>query len=221
MSPDPKIFSKQRMLDPQQWNMYAYVRNNPMIAIDPDGREMKIILLNSAGYSGKTMDALSKNLQGTFTKAGVLNVSVEVINSPTRWQAIKADLASVADSHTTTVELAAGSGKEKGLVSLDPATSNTQELGKEMGEIPGHGMSAVNGPAAIKGAENGDDNVSALAGPTKHEIGHEAGLGHNNDSQVMQEDFDKRDLNNPNLQFTPAEQKQLQQQFNRKDEKQQ
>ena len=41
------------------------------------------------------------------------------------------------------------------------------------------------------------------------------------DSQVMQEDFDKRDLNNPNLQFTPNEQKKLQQQFNRKDEKQQ
>jgi hypothetical protein len=90
-----------------------------------------------------------------------------------------------------------------------------------MGEIPGHGMSAVDGPAAIKGAEQGDDNVAALAGPTKHEIGHEAGLDHNIDSQVMQEDFDKRDLNNPNLQFTPNEQKKLQQQFNRKDEKQQ
>jgi RHS repeat-associated protein len=37
-SPDPKMISKQRMLDPQQWNMYEYARNNPLLFIDPDGR---------------------------------------------------------------------------------------------------------------------------------------------------------------------------------------
>ncbi len=31
------------MFDPQQWNMYEYARNNPMIAIDPDGREVKLL----------------------------------------------------------------------------------------------------------------------------------------------------------------------------------
>jgi RHS repeat-associated protein len=30
----------QSPIDPQSWNLYAYVRNNPLIATDPDGRAM-------------------------------------------------------------------------------------------------------------------------------------------------------------------------------------
>ncbi len=37
-SPDPKMLSSQRLYDPQQWNMYQYGRNNPIII--PDGREV-------------------------------------------------------------------------------------------------------------------------------------------------------------------------------------
>lgn len=29
-SPDPVHILKQKLLDAQQWNMYAYVRNNPL-----------------------------------------------------------------------------------------------------------------------------------------------------------------------------------------------
>ncbi len=36
-SADPVGIMKQKMLDPQQWNMYAYARNNPLAVIDPDG----------------------------------------------------------------------------------------------------------------------------------------------------------------------------------------
>ena len=43
MSPDPKQVTKQRMFDPQQWNMYSYTRNNPMVAVDPDGRELRFV----------------------------------------------------------------------------------------------------------------------------------------------------------------------------------
>ena len=31
----------QRLLDPQQWNMYSYTRNNPLIFVDPDGKELR------------------------------------------------------------------------------------------------------------------------------------------------------------------------------------
>lgn len=40
VQPDPKIMSRQRMFDPQQWNMYSYSRNNPTSMTDPDGKEV-------------------------------------------------------------------------------------------------------------------------------------------------------------------------------------
>jgi len=36
-SADPIGIMKQKLLDPQQWNMYAYVRNNPLRLLDPTG----------------------------------------------------------------------------------------------------------------------------------------------------------------------------------------
>jgi RHS repeat-associated protein len=36
-SADPIHFLPQKILDPQQWNMYAYVRNNPLRLFDPSG----------------------------------------------------------------------------------------------------------------------------------------------------------------------------------------
>lgn len=37
MSPDPSGLLAQHPEDPQSWNLYAYVRNNPLILIDPNG----------------------------------------------------------------------------------------------------------------------------------------------------------------------------------------
>jgi RHS repeat-associated protein len=34
---DPIQYSKQRLLDPQEWNMYAYARGNPLVIMDPTG----------------------------------------------------------------------------------------------------------------------------------------------------------------------------------------
>ena len=36
-SRDPIQYSKQRILDPQQWNMYSYARGNPLRLTDPTG----------------------------------------------------------------------------------------------------------------------------------------------------------------------------------------
>ena len=38
MSPDPTRIMKQKFTDPQQWNMYAYVRNNPLRLVDDNGK---------------------------------------------------------------------------------------------------------------------------------------------------------------------------------------
>jgi len=42
MSPDPLQISKQKLIDPQQWNMYSYTRNNPLRFIDPTGKAIEL-----------------------------------------------------------------------------------------------------------------------------------------------------------------------------------
>jgi uncharacterized protein RhaS with RHS repeats len=37
MSPDPIHIMTRKITDPQQWNMYSYVRNNPLRFLDPKG----------------------------------------------------------------------------------------------------------------------------------------------------------------------------------------
>jgi hypothetical protein len=37
MGPDPASIMRQKLLDPQQWNMYSHVRNNPLGFLGPKG----------------------------------------------------------------------------------------------------------------------------------------------------------------------------------------
>jgi RHS repeat-associated protein len=39
-SPDPLYYTATRPGDPQQFNLYSYVRNNPLIYTDPDGKDL-------------------------------------------------------------------------------------------------------------------------------------------------------------------------------------
>ena len=42
MSPDPVFATVDRIADPQQWNMYAYAGNNPLMNTDPTGLDFNI-----------------------------------------------------------------------------------------------------------------------------------------------------------------------------------
>ena len=41
-SPDPIYFQSEMLLDPQRWNQYAYVRNNPLAFVDPKGTAIEL-----------------------------------------------------------------------------------------------------------------------------------------------------------------------------------
>jgi len=42
MSPDPVFATVDRLADPQQWNMYSYVRNNPLSLNDLTGLDFHL-----------------------------------------------------------------------------------------------------------------------------------------------------------------------------------
>ena len=57
ISPDPAGLAAVDPTNPQSWNRYAYVMNNPMAFIDPDG--MDCVYLNDAGTGVDWIDSSS------------------------------------------------------------------------------------------------------------------------------------------------------------------
>ena len=54
MSPDPGWFFATHLANPQSWNLYSYVLNNPLSNIDPDGYDC--VYLNAAGTGAESVD---------------------------------------------------------------------------------------------------------------------------------------------------------------------
>lgn len=60
--------------DPQSWNKYAYVRNNPLVLIDPDGR----LVVYADKYSAKTVEKAMTVSPGLKQAIGMLSAASNV-----------------------------------------------------------------------------------------------------------------------------------------------
>ena len=74
-SPDAP-FADQHPEDPQSWNMYGYVRNNPLLYTDADGRDCSKGFWSCVNYVAGGVGAV-----GNAFTSGLLNVPNRVINA--------------------------------------------------------------------------------------------------------------------------------------------
>lgn len=66
MSPDPDDDSGfENQDDPQSWNGYSYVRNNPLTLTDPDGRDYRVCVDNGNCVNYANMTDFQNALKGT------------------------------------------------------------------------------------------------------------------------------------------------------------
>ena len=61
-SPDPLMATPERLLDPQEWNLYGYARNNPLSITDPTGLD---IWLQGCGKDSSTCQGNYVGNRGT------------------------------------------------------------------------------------------------------------------------------------------------------------
>jgi RHS repeat-associated protein len=54
ISPDAKLMSSRHLAFPQKWNKYAYVQNNPLGRIDPDGLDDYVVFRPATTTSKQT-----------------------------------------------------------------------------------------------------------------------------------------------------------------------
>lgn len=83
---DPAILSSEHLADPQRWNQFVYVENDPLILIDQDGK-------NGTGQDGKRTITVFLNYMkqeldsGQYTKEGKF-IKQDTLDKPD-WDALK------------------------------------------------------------------------------------------------------------------------------------
>lgn len=66
-SPDPHTGTLLHVLNPQRWNMYAYAVNNPLLYVDPDGRDAIAVNFGNMAVGMGHWAIISVNRDGSAT----------------------------------------------------------------------------------------------------------------------------------------------------------
>jgi RHS repeat-associated protein len=207
MTPDPKTVSRLRIADPQQWNMYAYTRNNPAVYLDPDGRELKVAIYYQ-GVSESVARRTGSQLVNKFQNAGVKNVTYELhVGAPSSATIMKYGL--LPTPHSTLVELRNG----KDSTSVAGSSIPTTEAGHNW-----TGYAAVDVTSVHSKTTNDAELAQGLANTGAHEAAHDV-LMHPDQpgpQEIMNGSgaSDSKWLTDPNLTFSPSESQILQDKYN-------
>jgi hypothetical protein len=196
ISPD-QPFADQHLANPQSWNLYSYVRNNPLSAFDPTGEAVRLLdaknreaaeaqvdafklsLVNSAvanrlypnfdSASGQYYLGISGN-HSDFADAGLLESNLkEVVDSP--------EITDFTQSQTLAEKVPNWPfGDRTNTVNIDQP-----QFGGGAVTVSADGMASGTATIAIHypGVVNNDDPNRPTFGETlAHEIGHRKGHLH-------------------------------------------
>jgi RHS repeat-associated protein len=143
MTPDPPLMD-QHIADPQSWNLYSYVRNNPLSFVDPTGNSIE--LLGDEDQRKKELAFLQKSL-GNDKAASNLYINEVKDDDKTRYfVGIKGDVGDFMKNGETSHDLA-------NLVQ----NKNVVEFG-----LTSKGLSNQGGAVTYEKGEVGNQNVRVL-----------------------------------------------------------
>jgi RHS repeat-associated protein len=146
-SPDPVFMTAHRVNDPQQWNLYAYSRNNPLRFTDPTGLD---IWLQGCGDES---DTCHKGYVGSYDDNGSFNRTH-----------LNGDLTDSASLGTTGISVDYNGGTYQGVWDTNKNEQSAVTVGGSgtLSDLSFTVNGNCNGTCQASGFVNGTNTVSGL-----------------------------------------------------------
>jgi RHS repeat-associated protein len=181
-SPDALIMKKEWLGDPQRWNRYSYVTNNPLKYVDPDGHDATIVYSlgdlsdEQREWFERNKGAIFAQIRAKLNDAGIRNVSFKDAASLSR-----EDRQRLANSPVGSDTLKTGvAGAVRLEIGGERSAFGTGVARLTQFGFTNHGGSTVFldrlfGSGGTNGGNSSCDAICGVANVAAHEIGH--GLG--------------------------------------------
>ena len=190
-SPDAP-FADQRPEDGQSWNMYAYVRNNPLRLVDPTGRAATITSTCTTSEGQTTCEVQIRATAAFYARDELSrrNATQYVANETKRdiekaWTGTYVENGVTYNIKANVDVQVYGSEKE----ALDSGAQNVIGVqsnpvgGEDSGGVPVAEVSRR--PLGYSGADRAVISWSADSSSRAHEFGHMMGVGHHKGNYLM------------------------------------
>jgi RHS repeat-associated protein len=109
VTPDPLMIQKQKLIDPQQWNMYQYARNNPQRFIDPTGM---LLFVNGSGSDSYLR--LLEEASGLTLRRDPKTGQVTIVKEPKKLSKIGSAIKGLIEDKRFSVKMTALQNKDAG-----------------------------------------------------------------------------------------------------------